>query len=323
MTAIESQRVDQEPKLCIVGDLLIDSTHYVEATKLSPEAPVPVAMLTGDVIETPGGAGLAAALASKDHIPLIFCTYTSLPRAQWMYDDYKVPVLIGKAGPYGKSNCVKTRYIDKETHYHLLRVDSDRIVDPPMPTQEIEDIWMQQVEEHLATKSVKVLVLLDYRKGLLTEARSRRLINMARNVNVPVYVDSRSTTLNKFQKVDILKLNKEEFENAQSMFGVAGSDDLAAQEIMESLHIKHLIVTLGAAGANVYTAHNIDLHIHADAPVHEGSPDVTGCGDVFDVTFCYYWGIKELTHDAALIAAVNRATQFAYEPIGERLKWQS
>jgi bifunctional ADP-heptose synthase (sugar kinase/adenylyltransferase) len=322
-TTTESQRVDQDPKLCIVGDLLIDSTHYVDVTKLSPEAPVPVAMLTGDMIETPGGAGLGAALAAKDGIPLVFCTCTSLPRMEWMLNEYRVPTIIGMAGEYGRTNCIKTRYIDTETHYHLLRVDSDYIINKPLPTPELENFWMNQVEECLSTKSVKVLALLDYRKGLLTEARSQRLINMARKVDIPIYVDSRCVNLNQFRNVDILKLNKEEFDRAQYMFGVAGSDDLAAQEIMEALRLKHLIVTLGADGADLYSAHSPDMHAHVDAPVHEGSPDVTGCGDVFDVTFCYHWGIKELPREAALRAAVNRATQFAHEPIGERLKWQS
>jgi len=319
----ESQKADQDPKLCIIGDLLIDSTHYVEVTKLSPEAPVPVALLTGDVIETPGGAGLGAALAAKDGVPLIFCTCTSLPRMLWLYDEYHVPTVIGYAGEYGKTNCIKTRYIDVETHYHLLRVDSDRIIHKPLSTPEREELWMGQVEECLSTKNVKILAILDYRKGLLTEARSRRLINMAHKFDIPVYVDSRATNLDQFAGADILKLNKEEFDRAQNMFGVTGSDDLAAQEIMEALRLRHLVVTLGANGADLYSAHTTDMRIHVDTITHEGSPDVTGCGDVFDVTFCYHWGIKELSYSSALRAAVDRATQFAYEPIGKRLKWQN
>ena len=304
----------QESKILIVGDLLIDSTHYVEVTKLSPEAPVPVAMLTGEAIETPGGAGLAAALASKDNIPFILCTYTNKTRAQWLKDAYCMDIISGELGEYGKSNAIKTRYVDVESKYHLLRVDSDMIVDPPMQDIRQEDIWVSEIEEYIKNNKVAAITILDYNKGLLSKTRPQRLISIAKLNNIPVYVDSRSKNLDKFFGSDILKLNEKEFSAACSQYNI----DSSPERLASILNVHNIIITKGARGADIFP-----LGISVIPSTHEGSPDVTGCGDVFDVTFCYNYYIKKEAIEIALQNAVDRATRFAYEPIGERLNCQN
>jgi len=324
MIVTESSPVDPAANILLIGDLLIDRTYYVDVLKLSPEAPVPVATLTGDPIETPGGAGLAAAFAAANKIPTIFGAYTSLVRARQISVNYKIP-FIYPGDIYDKDlNVTKTRYIDNETHYHLLRVDNDRVVPPPFKDNE-EEQWFNQVEKVIASKTIKVLALLDYQKGLLNEARSQRLINIARNANIPVYVDTRCHNLTKFNGINILKLNKEEFVNACRFLNI--SDDSlegpGTYDIIHHLGLEHLIVTCGAEGARMFTPTVPWLMpCYAHSPEYKGSLDVTGCGDVFDVTFCYHWGINKISAKKALQYAVDRATKFAHEPIGERLQWQ-
>jgi len=317
--------VDQEAKVLIVGDLLIDRTYYVDVSKLSPEAPVPVAMLTGDPIDTPGGAGLAAAFTAIDKIPAIFGTYASLDTSLWVNKQYNIPVIHPQIYS-GDLNAIKTRYIDNERHYHLIRVDSDNIVSIPFDSEDkdIEYEWFNEIEDAIKHRSIKVLAILDYRKGLLNEARSQRLINIARKASIPVYVDSRSKNLSIFKGANILKLNANEFKEACHILNCYTPNGKPnPQAIISSLQLDCLIITNGAEGAEYHmTGKHPPSPYKISAPKCQGSPDVTGCGDVFDITFCYNWGIKNKGIEESLKLAVNRATQFAYEPLGERLKWQ-
>jgi bifunctional ADP-heptose synthase (sugar kinase/adenylyltransferase) len=328
MTATESIQADPKAQVLITGDLLIDRTFYVDVPKLSPEAPVPVAMLTGRPVDTPGGAGLAAAFASVAQIPTIFATYTSTDLATWMSSIYDIPIIYPSIHS-DNTNAVKTRYIDNERHYHLLRVDSDRTVTTPFQNKEDEEAWFNWIKTSIRNEHVRVLALLDYRKGLLNEARSQRLITMAHNANIPVYVDSRSNSLQKFKGADIIKLNSSELENTLINLNCDSIDKLATR-----LDIRCVIETMGAKGARAFS---LDLKFGIcqqvkngyttsytpDIGRHEGSPDVTGCGDVFDVTFCHQWGIKKVGFDKAIKIAVETATKFAYKPIGERLQCQN
>ena len=316
MTVTESTQVDQKAKILLIGDLLIDRTFYVDVLKLSPEAPVPVAMLTGDPIDTPGGAGLAAAFSAVKKIPLLFGTYTSINKANWILKEYSVPVIHPPIHS-NNVNTIKTRYIDNERHYHLLRVDSDNITSQPFNSLEDEEEWFRQIEDKI--KGIGILAILDYRKGLLNEVRSQRLISMARNAKIPIYVDSRAKNLRKFEGINVLKLNSIEYQTACRTYHCQSYAELA-----DKLIIDNIIETKGAEGACYWPSiFNTIKQYTPNLSKHEGSPDVTGCGDVFDVTFCYEWGIKKVGFHEALKIAVETATKFAYEPIGERLKCQN
>ncbi|MFF3316358.1 D-glycero-beta-D-manno-heptose 1-phosphate adenylyltransferase [Streptomyces sp. NPDC003035] len=65
--------MNEDGPLVVVGDVLLDQDVDGRATRLAPDAPVPVV----DVVEErarPGGAGLAAALAARHHRPVVLVT---------------------------------------------------------------------------------------------------------------------------------------------------------------------------------------------------------------------------------------------------------
>lgn len=316
MTASESTQAEPKAKVLIIGDLLIDRTYYVDVTKLSPEAPIPVAMLTGKPIDTPGGAGLAAAFSAVDKIPSIFATYTSLEISTWMSSLYNLPII----HPHTRSentNAIKVRYIDNERHYHLLRVDNDKTIPTPFLDQDEESRWFEWLQNTISTEKVGILSLLDYRKGLFNDRRTQRIIKLARDNNIPVYVDSRCQNLNKFKDATILKLNSSEYKAACKTYHCDSYSELS-----NKLAIDNIIETQGARGASCWSQDSLCSY-RPDLQEREGSPDVTGCGDIFDVTFCYQWGINKVDIKTAIKIAVETATRFAYQPIGERLKCQN
>ena len=323
MTAIDSPKADPEKKIFVIGDLLIDRTYYVDVPKLSPEAPVPVAMLTGDSIDTPGGAGLAAAFATVNNIPVVLGTYTSYARGVITSRPYNFSII--SVGPDTSSvNSIKTRYIDNESHYHLLRVDNDNLIPPPFVEPTEESTWFELVEQELNKNNIGILVLLDYQKGFFNKTRSQRLISIAHDYSIPVYVDSRCHNLKQFTGAEILKLNTIEFDTACQLLDCKDSFELS-----KKLNIRYIIKTKGAGGAEIWDGFDTNADSKSnyshkpEIKENRGLPDVTGCGDAFDSTFCYYWGIKKVGFYKALKIAVERASQFAYEPLRTRLTCQN
>ena len=59
--------------LVVIGDVMLDVDVEGSASRLSPEAPVPV-VDTDRVWRRPGGAGLAAVLAARTHSPVVLVT---------------------------------------------------------------------------------------------------------------------------------------------------------------------------------------------------------------------------------------------------------
>lgn len=311
MTAIESFHQDQQSKpILLIGDLIIDRTIYCTVSKVSPEAPVPVAMIEPNgIVETPGGAGLAASYALKNNIHTVFITACN---SKW------AEILGLEDGVYQENNVRKTRYVDTHSNYHLLRADTDLMIEKTDTyTNEFCDLWRANIISLLAKKKVSGVVILDYCKGLLdNEKLVQELIRTARQFEIPVYVDSRSGNLIKYTGANIIKVNTKEFSVASNALNIS-----SAWQLSKKLELDHVIITHGKYGAEIFSREEGSSRVSCrpDLSSFNGAPDVTGCGDVFDVTFCSNWCIKGLSINASLCFAVQEATEFAYKPIEERL----
>jgi len=310
MTATESSQVDQG-NLLIIGDLLIDRTIYCTVPKISPEAPVPVAMVEPNgIIETPGGAGLAASYASKNNLNSIFLTAVQKNRSQFL-TDHKIRAYTPKYR--ADINPRKTRYIDVSSNHHLLRADTDLMMDESVfKSEEFINKMIEGLNFIIENYNIKGIVMLDYCKGIFDDVKiPQAIIETAKENGIFTYVDSRSEVLYKFRGADILKLNDKEFHSALNSGNLSTTD------------VEHIIITSGKDGAALMKhgkQGNVFLHEYKpDLSSYSGTPDVTGCGDVFDVTFCWYYCIKELSVEEAIDTASKDATHFAYQPIKERL----
>ena len=309
MTVIEYTQA-KKGNLLIIGDLLIDKTWFVEASKLSPEAPVPVVQLTSSgAIEDPGGAGLAASFGTKIFTDLNIDFYTATTKEKIIWLNKKG---IKTKGTLIDSDKViyKTRFIDKNSRYHLIRVDNDNIAKESRLNR---DEFTYELRKYIR-KGLNGIVLLDYKKGIFNDKLLLSyIIEESKRHNIPTYVDSRSNDLNKFNGIDYLKLNKNEF--ADACFNL---NCLNEKQLIEKLNIKELLITKGEDGADLHNLHDV-FSYKATLDEFPGAPDVTGCGDAFDISFCYYKMVKRLSSHEAFKYAVDTATEYAHMPIEERL----
>lgn len=281
MSAERVQRLmDHLPNLeghgiLVVGDVGLD--HYVlgDVRRISPEAPVAIL----DMAEERSGLGLAANVAQN---------VVSLGGQAIMVgvvgEDSVAESLRGKLKESGISpeglivdsrrpTVRKMRLMSGQ--HHLLRVDFER---RHFISEDLQEQVLVQVSK--ALPQVKVVILGDYAKGLLSESLIQRVIQQAQKAGRPVYVDPyRSTPCRFYRGADILKPNRDE------ALALLGRDERTewTDENLESLgsqlrkaaQVQSVVVTRGAQGMVLFSEGEVVRFPTYARKVF----DVTGAGD--------------------------------------------
>ena len=191
---IESGTTQQQKpfKILLIGDNCIDEYKYGSVTRISPEAPVPVFVPDTQLVKE----GMAGNV--KNNLEALGCSVTFKSNTD-------------SQGKISK----KTRYIDKKSKQHIIRLDEDRRTQP-LEISSIDNL------------NYDAIVISDYNKGVV----SYELVEWLRKEYTgPIFVDTKKTDLARFEGC-FIKINKLERSQAQSLPSS-----------------KWLIVTLGEQGS--------------------------------------------------------------------------
>jgi D-beta-D-heptose 7-phosphate kinase/D-beta-D-heptose 1-phosphate adenosyltransferase len=175
-------------KVLLIGDSCIDEYKIGTIDRLSPEAPVPVIKIT----ETKSVPGMAANV--KKNFENLGIDTDFLTNGEII---------------------TKTRYIDRRSGQHMLRVDDEPNLVP----------WNGRTPFPIDTYDA--VVISDYNKGFLTYEHIESIIENS----IPVFIDTKKTDLERFQGAWV-KINELEYSKLKS-------------------ECSGLIVTLGERGAKV------------------------------------------------------------------------
>ncbi len=177
-------------RMGVLGDLMLDRYLWGTATRLSPEAAVPVVDFVSQS-ECLGGAGnVAANLAALGAHVEAFGAIGTDEAGRALQKCLRAET-IGEKGviPDGKRvTTVKTRIIAR--HQQVVRVDQER-----------REALSAETEKKLlgvlfnSLKSLDALVLSDYDKGLITDAFADRVLSAAHQLKVPVFVNPKTSRL--------------------------------------------------------------------------------------------------------------------------------
>jgi bifunctional ADP-heptose synthase (sugar kinase/adenylyltransferase) len=166
--------------ITIIGELCRDIFNYGNATRLCPEAPVPV--LTEVYTET--NFGMAGNVREN----------------LWAHDSSLRISLIHQTNPI-----TKTRYIDDKTNYMFLRVDEgeDEIDKLVLTPEKIEDI-----------SESDLVIVSDYNKGFLDESV---LIQIGKLSKLSI-IDTKKTISNGLiNSFTFIKLNEHEYQKNKNI----------------------------------------------------------------------------------------------------------
>jgi D-beta-D-heptose 7-phosphate kinase/D-beta-D-heptose 1-phosphate adenosyltransferase len=259
-------------KLLVLGDVILDRYWWGEASRLSPEAPVPVVRRRRSTTRPGGAANTAANLAALGaSVDLLGVTGEDAEAAELKsaLREFGVSGDLLLPEP-GRPTTTKTRIV--ALHQQIVRVDEEE-------TGAIADATAASALECVASRlpHAASIVVSDYAKGFLTPALLCAVIAAARAAGKPVLVDPKGTDYQRYTGASLLKPNRLELG---ILAGLPVRDHaetlIAGCRLSAALPGTSVLVTEGADGMTLFRDSRILAH--ADSAPRQVY-DVTGAGD--------------------------------------------
>lgn len=256
----------QHARLLVIGDVMLDRYWHGSASRVSPEAPVPVVQVTSRE-DRPGGAGnvalnIAALGSAVRLVGVVGDDETGLEllsrlKAAGVYCDF--------LQSEEKPTITKLRIISQ--HQQLIRLDFEKAF-------EASDIIGLQDKAKSLVDDSQVMVLSDYGKGALHDIID--LIDLGRSRNIPIIVDPKGSDFTKYRGATLITPNLTEFEAVVG--GSDNEDELVNKglRLVRELNLEAILITRGEHGMTLIRPNSPELHLPARA---QEVFDVTGAGD--------------------------------------------
>jgi D-beta-D-heptose 7-phosphate kinase/D-beta-D-heptose 1-phosphate adenosyltransferase len=301
------QRSLKPPSILVIGDLMID--HYVwgDATRLSPEAPVPIVNVKNESTTLGGAANVAQnliALGARVTLGGIIGDdsfgkqLTEILTQEGIATDVIIKDNL-------RPTTVKTRVIAGS--HQLVRVDRE-VTDPV--NSDLEDELVSKLNAYI--DNADIVLFSDYGKGLFSKGLTQRLIRIANDKQKKVIVDPKGLDYEKYKGAFIIKPNRKELAEAARTEKIKTLEDLqgAAKTIFKQTEVEYLVVTLSEEGMAIISELTYKL-----LPVKATAVfDVTGAGDTVLATIAYFMAMG-LTIDEAC-ALANHAAAIVIRRVG-------
>ena len=252
----------------VVGDLMLDKYLWGRTNRISPEAPVPIVDVR-NIDYRPGGAANVAlnlsALGCNVIIIGIIGSDSDGKNLLNLLKKYNIDcskIVISD----NRYTTVKTRIMSQDQQ--VVRADYE--VKTPLSDDSLEKLFNSF---ELAINKVDGLILQDYNKGIFDIKNITKIINLANNVNKPIYVDPKSSNFTSFKNVRLFKPNLVEFcEGFESNQNSIKNDGF---QLKKELNADMILITQGSDGASLFE--NSEYH-HIPTKARKGH-DVAGAGD--------------------------------------------
>ncbi|OAE00559.1 PfkB family carbohydrate kinase [Arthrobacter sp. OY3WO11] len=233
-------------RIVVVGDVMLDVDLSGEATRLSPDAPVPVVDVSG-VRRRAGGAGLVARMLAEDGWPVTLVTVLGDDDAGRQLESHLAGVRL-VSGPSGHASPVKTRV--RAGSHPVVRFDQGC---GKAPVPDASPAMLRAVEQ------AGVIIVADYGRGLAANPQLRDLLARLAG-SVPIIWDPHPSGPDPVPGVAVVTPNLAEASKAAGAYTNhhdaapqdAGTQDPAVQAgriLMEEWQSRAVLVTKGEQGA--------------------------------------------------------------------------
>jgi D-beta-D-heptose 7-phosphate kinase/D-beta-D-heptose 1-phosphate adenosyltransferase len=253
-------------RILVIGDVIIDKYWKGTASRISPEAPVPVVNIQDEYLRLGGAANVAlnvTNLGAKAYLLGICGNDSNADLLENLLEAHQVDhhlVRISSAQTVSKLRVLSQ-------NQQLIRLDFEKSF-PKHDSSLLETAFLQHLDR------VDAVILSDYNKGTLSDPAP--FISVARKAGLPVIVDPKGIDFSHYKDASILTPNQSEFE------AVAGkchsySDLLKRGEYLrKELNLDGLLITMGAEGMCLLVREQQPQRLSTRA---KDVFDVTGAGD--------------------------------------------
>lgn len=264
----------------IIGDVMLDEYFIGDASRVSPEAPVPVVLVSNERLMA-GGAGNVArnilALGGKPHL-IGACGdgHNSDRLRRTLAEEGLETSLIPLPG---RPATTKSRILARGQQ--LLRIDHEDA--QPLSAREIKQA-LEAIESKWPEQ--RVVIVSDYNKGMINKRLLQGVFDIRKRHSNPVsiLVDPKEENFPLYKNVDLLTPNAKETGEGAG-FPIRSREDLlrAGASILKKLRSPELLTTLGADGMALFSARGDGrergLEVMHIPTLARQVFDVTGAGD--------------------------------------------
>jgi D-beta-D-heptose 7-phosphate kinase/D-beta-D-heptose 1-phosphate adenosyltransferase len=274
--------------IIVMGDVMLDRYWSGQASRISPEAPVPVVRVN-NIEDRIGGAGNVALNIARlgGQVTLLGVIgddveggiLRKLLEAEGVACDFVVE-------PDIRSIC-KLRIMAQ--HQQLIRLDFEET-----PLNVNKEALLARLARHLPGSDA--VVFSDYDKGTLTHVSE--YIAQARQAGVKVLVDPKGIDYERYSQADVITPNLSEL---QAVVGVCADENgliESGRSLLKRHQIGTLLLTRGEAGMTLIQ----DAHVHSLPAQAKDVFDVTGAGDTVIAVMALAVAIGKTLHDAMYLA---------------------
>lgn len=196
---------NKKPNILVVGDLMIDHYLWGKCDRISPESPVQVVDVKNETTVLGGAGNVINNLLSLGAKVGACSVVGNDENGKYIEEQLgqkgvvKEGIIVQKKRKTSK----KSRVI--ASHQQIVRFDSESK----------DDISLESQSDMLARMSIVLdfydaVILSDYGKGVLTDALTRSIIDLARSKNKMVFVDPKGDDYSKYMGATLITPNKKE-----------------------------------------------------------------------------------------------------------------
>jgi D-beta-D-heptose 7-phosphate kinase/D-beta-D-heptose 1-phosphate adenosyltransferase len=282
-------------RILVAGDCMLDAYVNGAATRISPEAPVPVIEVAERRFVVGGAANVAAnarAIGAIVTLAGVIGTDAAGSRLRAELEQLEIGIQ-ALVGDETRVTTVKTRVT--AGGQQVVRFDEESR--QPLSARTAAQL-LRNCEKVL--DEADAIVISDYAKGVAAEAFCRWIIDRAAKRGVPVVVDPKAIDLSRYRGARVVTPNLKEAADAAGE-PIHSGEDLArvAEMLLRKISPSALLVTRGAEGMSLFEPRRGEFHL--PVTVNEVA-DVTGAGDTVVATLAVALGAGFELREAAAMA---------------------
>ena len=254
----------------VLGDVMLDNYITGIVRRISPEAPVPILDFQ-DNKNVLGGAGNVAHNLINLGADVTFATLIGKDNS-----GKKILSLLKTVG-------ISTEFVERITHVkttkksrflsegtQLLRLDAD-----------CEGLLSKDCTSLIKSLNAKIhlfdcLIISDYDKGICRRSSLQSIIKQARKKNLPVYIDPKGSSWDKYTNATCLTPNTQEVESQLNLELKTDLDfENAAKFLRKRFKLDSCLITRGSDGMTYFDG----IHLIHQKVSKKEVFDVSGAGD--------------------------------------------
>lgn len=282
-------------RVLVIGDVMLDHYIWGDATRISPEAPVPVVDIARDSYTAGGAANVAlniASLGAQCTVAGFFANDEAGAKLSKILSEKKISTI---STPGSGATIVKTRVLVQ--HQQLCRLDREAAPSAyRIAPDKIEPLFKKAID------SCDAVVFSDYAKGILTDELVERVSKLARAAGKFVALDPKPKRKLHFHDLDLITPNRREALQLADIEPEPHTP-FPAEQVCAQLHklygTRNLVITMSEDG----------MLLSTDGAIGKTIP--TAAREVFDVSGAGDTALASLVLALAAGSNLETAAHFA------------